>query len=639
VLVVIVIFLVGILAIVQIFPYGFKILMSSRNSSVSSALARDLVERLKANADNNPEMIVPVTRAGGAWVVDPAFNTNGYGVMGDRLLPTGLLRNGASTVGPWQYFSGPNAVRRVIGEGGRVPAPRMVGASNAYYGGLMVLQFGPIDYVPATGTDPANLSVYGNDLTAHQRDVDNGERWSDGEYFIANATNSGVTVRIPSGASARRYHVSFSAYVQKGTNYVKRDYVGLLPLDVPASTPDPSTGMYPLYSQPLAGLISDVLGTVDLNTLRVSRAFAELAPSASFSNDPYEFKLIDNAVGVLLFNPVASSVYVSGPNGRQPLAAKVDYDVYDWRILKEDFRLAPSGGTQQHKLAVGSMKVWAEVGTDGLRNTRIEKLEEVPPSGYTDDSEADEARADNFVVLDVDTGGIVMERQPSAQKPPEPATSPLITVNKSNGVVTFHDADDDASNGTTGKILLPDKSIQTVPLENRALRAMYRTKGEFAVQVLKAASRYTVSATSQVGIGQYYVGGSNGNGVATRLYFPIMDAGRKVTIGEVNYTTASSTQQILGQDFVIRFRQGDPLGLPSVDISESDVAATGFSFATGAAVKDVRGASVAVRVSWNPDQFFLTSDTIENMRRLEKWAQSWRHSTNETFLDRSEVAR
>ena len=35
VLVVIVIFLLGILAIVQIFPYGFKILMSSRNSSVS----------------------------------------------------------------------------------------------------------------------------------------------------------------------------------------------------------------------------------------------------------------------------------------------------------------------------------------------------------------------------------------------------------------------------------------------------------------------------------------------------------------------------------------------------------------------------------------------------------------------------
>ena len=58
VLVVIVIFLVGILAVVQIFPKGFQILLFSRNASVATALSRDEIERLKSRPDQLPDGIV-----------------------------------------------------------------------------------------------------------------------------------------------------------------------------------------------------------------------------------------------------------------------------------------------------------------------------------------------------------------------------------------------------------------------------------------------------------------------------------------------------------------------------------------------------------------------------------------------------
>src|SRR5690606_34768041 len=102
----------------------------------------------------------------------------------------------------------------------------------------------------------------------------------------------------------------------------------------------------------------------------------------------------------------------------------------------------------------------------------------------------------------------------------------------------------DVNSGTTGRFILPDGSEMVTALENRSLRALYRTKNEYAVQVLKAASRYSLSPTASVGAAQYYVGGSDGTGAATRIYFPAMDAQRKVTLGEINYVAGGQVRQI-----------------------------------------------------------------------------------------------
>jgi hypothetical protein len=635
VLVVIVIFLVGILAVVQIFPRGFQILMTTRNNSVSSSLARTEVERLKSAPDQLPEMILPVYLEDGVYVVDSSYSPDSTDSVGDLLLPNGVLQRDSNTLGPWQLFSGPNAMKRIIGEGRRVPAPRAVGSSGGFYGGLLVLQFGPIDYRPSN-TVPS-ISVYGNDLVPIFREADPTEAWLDGQYFVVGGDSSAITLRLPSGPTERQYRIAFSAYVQNGNNYVKRDYIDVARVTVPSTVPD-AQGKHPLYSQTLQGLIPDTIGTVDLNSLAVQRAYKPVGKFNAFSGvDPYEYKLLDTNIGVLLFNSLANSTYISKPGGREPLMARVNYDVYDWRILKDDFRLTRTSGIQQHKLSVGSLKVAGLAGVDGTRETNIQILESAPSDeNYSDTSAADEARANNLVIVDQETGGVIMERLPNDPTPPNPAPNPLVTVNKTTGVVTFHDSDGNITNGTQGRLLLPDGTVSDVTLENRALRAMYRVRNEFSAQVLKAASRYTVSATTPPGAGQYFVGG-NGIGVATRIYFPRMDAGRKINLGEVNYFAGSQARQIVGQDMIIRFRQGEDL--PSVDLQEVDTGSTAFNYASGTPVRGVKGASVAVRVLWNPNTFFLTSIGAENMDRLNKWGQGYRRSTNETFLERGEVVR
>ena len=56
----------------------------------------------------------------------------------------------------------------------------------------------------------------------------------------------------------------------------------------------------------------------------------------------------------------------------------------------------------------------------------------------------------------------------------------------------------------------------------------------------------------------------------------------------------------------------------------------------GYAVRRVKGASVAVRVLWNPSFWSLGSDPAENNLKFERWSQDWRRTVVETFLQRGE---
>ena len=66
------------------------------------------------------------------------------------------------------------------------------------------------------------------------------------------------------------------------------------------------------------------------------------------------------------------------------------------------------------------------------------------------------------------------------------------------------------------------------------------------------------------------------------------------------------------------------------------VTGNSFGSAYGFAVRRVKGASVAIRVLWNPSFFSLTGDSATNMQNLERWGRDWRRTTVETFLQRGE---
>ncbi len=669
ILVVIVVFLIGILAVIQIFPKGFQLLLLNRSKIVAQTLARDYSETLKARPDELPEQIVSAYYDGsGNLIINSAKDPNDLSTLGVSLNSNGLAADGSGVgLGSWQYYTASNIFRRVIGEGRRVPAPRAVGSTNLYFGGLMVLQFGPIDFQPAKLGRVSNLVVYGNDLQQIIGIPAPQVLRTDYQYFVSNPNNNQIALTLPSGLSTdadRQYRVSFSAYLSNGSGgVVKRDYTELLPIVVQGQAGPDASGQLP-YSTPrsLVALVGDPILSVDLNTLRVQRIFQPIlktdANQVFSATDPYQYKLLNENLGVLLFNPIGNGRFVSRQgHDREPLTARVNYDVFDWRILHDDFRIDagvlpgepsavdPQALIAQHKLPIGSLKVSTIAGPDGLPNEPIANLEITPDSrkyigsGYlpADTSNANGPGVDNFVLLDVETGGVYCEVNTADR------SQQLITVNKTTGVVSINDLDGDASNGITGELLMPDGSTVNVQMDNRAVRALYRVNQEYSLQVFKAASQYTISPTAaSLSVGQFYVGGTvTGAGQSTRIYFSNSDNGRKVTVGELTYASSVDNQvhSFVGQDFLIK-KGGDPsLNLPYIDLTDVDPYATAVNFRNGIGVRGVKGASVAVRVLWNPTTFRLTPDSATNLSHLNQWAQNWRKTTNEMFLQKQDVNR
>lgn len=307
-----------------------------------------------------------------------------------------------------------------------------------------------------------------------------------------------------------------------------------------------------------------------------------------------------------------------------PLQARVDYDVYDWRIIRDEFRVSDLTVPATHRLALGNLKVGGNGGPDGRPLTGIF----LEANGETSDP-----RSDHFVLVDTETGGLVYEKDTSGRL--------LVRVDKSLGLVTFNDSDNNAANGLTGQLRLPDGTTQSVEMSGRNLRALYMANDEWSVQALKSAAIYRVTY-ARPAPAQYYVGGTNGalGGGATRVYFPVPDTGRKVSIGEIFYRDSNNNIQIIeSQDFVIGASPADPIGLPYIDIKEVAPDAVSFDFTYGYAVRNIRGASIVVRVLWNPQRFALSGDNAQNMRRLDEWGRGWRRTVTETYLQRGDAIR
>src|SRR5690606_28641208 len=127
---------------------------------------------------------------------------------------------------------------------------------------------------------------------------------------------------------------------------------------------------------------------------------------------------------------------------------------------------------------------------------------------------------------------------------------------------------------------------------------------------MKAASYYRIVLPGTAGslkAAEAYVGGSNGWGQPNRLYFPLADLGQKVTVGE-SWVSGGTEPVIEDQDFRITGRED--FGGGSVAYAQLP-AGMAFDFTrNGYAVRRVRGASLKVRVLWNPASFVLGNDQL-----------------------------
>jgi len=648
-LVVIVVFLVGILAIVQVFGRGLQLLSGTKNNTVATELAHQVSQDVTARPDELPDMIEAVVYNQGTPIVDPNKDPNDLGPTGDSLSQQGILSLGGNAIGDWQLHSGANSYRRVVGEGKHISAPSNL--FGAGYASVAMLDFGPQDL-------DAPIYVYGNSLTRLDQlphhlgpspvgttNVTIGgntvaepyytttDATVPYEYFVQNPNSSSAGLVIPTSPYNRTYHISLSAYVLAGANTTRLDYPDLsvyIPGVVNSGAATPPFVFVPvsdiLVNTPGALQAGQSLTSVEFESIDLSPQFVQMTVMTFTDNDPYEFTPGPN--GALYFNPAGYSTYIERPGGaREPLMARVNYDVEDWRIIHQDFRIDAKQNISgnyyaQLQLTLGDLKVSNNSGPDNLVAGN--------PALFT--TYAGSANPyDNIALIDDQTGFFLWPTNTNGRQ--------LLTVDKHNGIVTINGINSSGSSligdlaaftpGNANPTLIP------IDLTGRSFRVLYMAKNEWSVRVLKPASLYspTYTLSPPPSPGQYYV---PVNALGTRIYFPKADVNAKITIDQIFYNSSTSTtpKTMFSQDFVIQYPTvPDSVGLPCIDITSVDPTATQLALGTyGTVARGVKGASLSVQVLYNPASFRLTGTPATNMSHLNVWGQSWRHSTTQTYL-------
>lgn len=647
VLVVLVIFAVGILAVAQIFPRGLGILKVSRNITVGNALARAELERLKSSNEQIATAIVANNDDPGQDVLFADIDTK---AMPNDWLPSGVKGLTSAGImasdygnGEWQLYTGANRFRGIIGEGRTVPAPRFVRWTNAsgvtenIYGGLISLQFAPVR-ISSNALRPTFL-VYGSDL--QKRETDGAPRRFQDYLVFVDRDDS--LIYLPQGparavAAERRYRVSYTYYVEPTQGkFEARSFTDVVP--VPSAT-----GRQGYVPAAFRSNNSEAIAWVDFDSIRVQRLFDDrtntgftdaVADPRLKSDAAYEFRVLDSNLGLIMTNPAGFEYQELRGRGRVPLSARIDYNVLDWRIIRDDFRV-PDGARDtagnpsppyQQQLTMQSLKVNRSRGADLRQYSGV-----IDPAIYAFPTRAN-ATAPNpeVVLIDRESGAMI-----------DPRTS--YKVDLSRGIVNFIDVDGDNTNGLTSDLVYPGGSTseRVADIRGRSVRALYQVNGDWAVQPIKAVNNYFVSYSPSIAYDQCYPGFQNGaDGSADEIYFPLADVGKTVVIGEIRYTDSDGVSKALyDQEFIIReprqtggLRLGRVVLADKADPSKNPV----LDYSKGFAVRRVRGVSVSVRVFWNSTTFKLTNDDTQNMTELNKWLQSLRKTQSETFLVKGDV--
>lgn len=664
VLTVIVVFLVGILAVVQVFPPGLQVLRTNRAQTQAISLARAKVQQVLGQSAQLPERIVAGTfnAAGTVFIlsqtdpnsltppVDPVSNVGEVDANGQVIVA-------GNPVGHWSKLTGPNKITRIIGEGRPISQPTFV---NGIRGSRMQLMFAPIFYLHDAGANRSAgqvLQVYGNDLrraTANLDDQipDTAAALYDTDVFYFNAGEDATNpAEVPAaflnqdqivvGALQdtvaatlipHAYRVSMSFIFNDGVN---QRVVEAIFTAAPGNPYFATQGNYSVISIPelvaAGGFTVAGYRGVEIGSLRVQRIFSEVPSTGTFNqDDPYQFIPWNHAYGTLMLNPAGANYRVSDIDGNStPLVARVDYSVYDWRIMQDDFSIPrPVAGTfsPNVKLLVNSIKPGSGQSADGTNFGGIGLATDVFMQVPT---LAGPLAQQDFVLMGLQTGGFILGNDQAAGSP--------YFVDKSNGNVQFRDTDTSDGFAITGRIALPNGTFQgftdsgPIELAGRSVRGMYIPSSELATQVLKASASYNVvypNAPNQLVAGQCYEGASAGWGQPNRLYFPLIDRGQKVTIGEL-WLAGPSAPVVRDRD--LKISGVEQFAGVSVAYAEIPGGNTFDSSRNGYAVRRVNGASIKVRSFYNPDTFTLGGSNTTNFDNLRRWIERYNTTTTETF--------
>ncbi len=343
ILMVLILLIVGIFAVIRLFPEGFVAI----NASAYSVVADSLIKRNEDNARKFGENL-PLGVVG----IDPA--TGGIRanlVPGDLLVPFPYTENTINgNTGPLPEdprFSYINAARRVLGEGFKIPPPSPFPpdstlTSTGGYVSLYHVLYSPIYSDMPSGRAALGVAVFSG--TGLQRVTFQDPPSTDNLDDLAKLGAFGYGVDYDRGLlhflSApydRIFKIEFS--YRTGTDTGGQSLPNNC-IYIPANITPNQQLTYNLYAgapQPAGCVFYPLPAGAQLipGSESLYRRFRQLLVGDPFTGDAYEFKVYDTTYGLLGFNPLASSLPLPSREGRG-LTARVDYDVDDWTILRQD---------------------------------------------------------------------------------------------------------------------------------------------------------------------------------------------------------------------------------------------------------------------------------------------------------------
>lgn len=371
VLVVMAVLILGMLAILRLFPEGFRSLAFTGDATTAQRLMNLREEQLRNAREGLPDAIYPIDPANPLNILSTVQPNDFLGTL--RRLDVG------GTLIDDPRFSDVNVARRVFGEQFQIPPPATYPPDGSGLVSLYHARFAPI-YSEAASPGGGGVAAYAG--TSQERIIFNDPPRTDNFRALLKAGHFGYGVdyengylyltsysqppegrlfkveyrfRAPSGGSLVSVQAppDNTAYFPPGNGGQDPVYTGGSPASMTVQRFNMRTGavdqllnfdftteMYttapPPGGAPPPGFVWSNMpanGQVEIGSVYVYRRFKQLPLGQAFDpNNPFEFKVYDVTTGLFGFNPVAASFPTPTQQGRG-IMAKIDYDVDDWHIL------------------------------------------------------------------------------------------------------------------------------------------------------------------------------------------------------------------------------------------------------------------------------------------------------------------
>lgn len=606
ILVVMLVLLVGIMTVIQLFPTGFRVVRAAESQTIASKLAQAEVERWKNMPGNLPDGILPVTSDG------TVINDQNPGPPLEGFSPT--LVNGLYEAG--------NVINSRYVRNETTPIPvgsYFTSGAGAAYGSKYTLAFSPIEVT----ADPENpglylgLTIKSGDLQRRVGSADSYIYLRPGQYGIDyDLTTVGGDPAFMVCFSYDRnpghaYHISYSYWVEH-----KRTGEATLLSEVDQTVrPDPNGDWVPVPIRPPSDYPPSDYDVVEVESGADScaRGFVQVPPQG-WSGDPYEFALVDSIMGVVAFNPRARNMTERTARGVRAITARIDYKIYDPRILRED-KIVPAvnedpfnTGQNTHSAIKLALRFILNAGSplsitdgDATDNPDEPTFEGLVKKrlGMPLSNPADLMVAQSVLIIDLATG---LRVEIPSDAPP------FYAIDYKAGVVHLPET---ANLIDWNSEPLPD--TRDIPLAGRHLRFFYRADGDWSVQCQKAYSYYLRKwDTSRVDYRHFKLRAPHGG--PYQLLFARCDSGKNVTV-DYSYWHDGAEHKVVGKSYRLSDDWVADPDAPAVRCSYFNL-----DIPPGATIDPstrivVAGASFRARVTWRDGKSWRFVDIDTDLTR------------------------